>query len=351
MRRLLKYIALVWIVWSAAGCVTTADKLPAATTKVKAADVRLADGKQRLLVVTAKRDQAIFFTRPPYQLHGAWRVEASAGIYDPAKVADVGMAIFGVEVDLLPSGRTPTQFYGVFARRFETPVAGLQVFAGTHTAAAGQIFLPGATVADLVVESDGATVTLLARDAAAGGAYQTVDTIPLGTPGSPHYPGFGVFGAPAGAPVGFPNFRIPVNGDPATPPSAEYDALNDVYRAAFDVLDAVYALDGPGITVEDLTAADEALTRAEIRLFAAGMKVEALIPKAGTPAEKALAAIRKADKALMKAHGGLDKKGAKGAKPFLKSVTTKMFAAAFACTDALLPDDVRATLPGRGLDW
>lgn len=71
----------------------------------------------------------------------------------------------------------------------------------------------------------------------------------------------------------------------------------------------------------------------------------------GSSAAYMAKAIGKARKTLAKARGGLEKKGSKRAKGYLKAVSTRMFRAAFTCTDALLPDEVRVTLPGDGLDW
>lgn len=341
-------------------------KAPGVPARVVATTVRFSDpgdggtkatragvSKRWALVATAREEGGLFFFRPPLGLHGAWRTEATCGLFDDRWTDDVGDTIFGLEADLVGTASPPAEFYGVYARRYETPARGLQVFASSEDGNHGQVFLADATAADLAIETDGSTVTYQARDAALGGAWQTVAARTLQSPAAAHHPGFGMFGAPKGASVGFTNFRVPANGTPAAPPAPEVAALDDVYRAAFRVLEAAYRVDGSDVTDDDAAAADAFLADAAAALGDARTKIEALPPgkRAKTPVEKALAAVGKAEREVGKARKGLGKKGRKHARPFLRAVSTRMFGAAFVATDALLPDDVRATLPVGGLDW
>jgi hypothetical protein len=313
--------------------------------------VKTAEGKRRALVVTGRSAGGVFYTRPPYQLSGAWRVEVTAGIFDPSKVAVTGTSAFSLEVDRITDSKIPSEFYAVGAAHFAAP-EGVNVQARSHGGLHGTVFLPGAKVTDLVIESDGALITFSVRDHAVGGAYQTVGSTPLTTPGlvAVNLPAFGVFGMTKGGQVAFTNFRVPVNGTPSAQ-TPEMAALRDVYSAGFQALDAVYALDGPAVTEGDVTAAKDALVAAGATLASAKAKVDALVAAKPTPKQRALSALDKASKALDKARAGLDAKGTRAAKPFLAATQKSLFKSAFVCTEALLPQNLRDTLPGRGLDW
>lgn len=337
------------------GCATkqeAARKAGPPATKVKAASVRIEDGKQLVIRAQSRDDGGLFFTRPPYELNGTWRAEVAAGMFDDASVAAVGGTVFGLEVDLLSGGNVPAEFYGVYARRFASP-AGLQVFCSSEDGNHGQIFLNDATVVDLAIETDGATVTFFARSAGSGGGYQTVGSRSLQSPAGRHYAGFGMFGAPDRATLAFTRFRVPVNGPLPEGRPAETVALQALYQAAFDVLEAAYAVAGPIVTNQDAVAADAALAQAESGLAEARALVAALpdpAKKAKTPAERALRELGRAEKDVAKARKALGKKGPRAAKSVLKLVTRKMLRAALAATDALISDDLRETLPGDGLD-
>lgn len=337
---------------SACGFIPGTSKVPGASSKVKVSAVDAGDEKQTLLVATAKQDGALFFTRPPYDLNGAWRAEATCSLPD-ARTRDAAVgALFGLEVDQRGTTPDPVEFYGVYARRFLVPETGLQVFASSRDGNHGNVFFADATSVDLAVTTDGATVTFLARDSAVGGAYTTVGTRTLEAPSAVHNAGFGMFGAAKGASFGFTNFRVPVNGTPAAPPPPEQAALNDVYGAALLVLEAVYAVDGPVAGPPRVTDAVAGIDQAIGALTAARATIEGLpeIPgKAATRKERALAAVDKALKELGKAKSGFEKKDAKAIAPFLRAAAKKLFTSAFAVTDALLSDELRATLPGGAL--
>ena len=330
---------------------------PPKGTRVKATTVRMEDGKQQMIVASSREDGGLFFTRPPYEMNGSWRVETTCGAFDARRLDAIGDTVFGLEADLIATGHDVSEFYGVYARRFETPTPGLQVFCSSEDGNHGQVFFEGATVADLAIENDGATITYLARDAVGGGTYETVGSRSMQTPAQPHYPGFGMFGAPKGATVGFTNFRVPQNGALPAGRPAETVALQALYEATFEVLDAGYALAGPTIATAEVTTADDALARAENALATARARIEAIPADAAkrkakkTPVQLALSSVDKAERELAKSRKQLDKKGARAAKSVLKSITKKLFREAFRATDALLPDDVRGTLPGNGLDW
>jgi hypothetical protein len=334
----------------AAGCAAAPDKLPTATSTAKVKSVKLATGKETFLVATSKVANGIFFTRPPYDMNGAWRTEVKCGIYQTQFLVPSTGAVFGLEADLRGATPTPTEFYGLYARYFQTPTAGLQVFASTHTGNKGQTFFTGATAVDLAIETNGTTVTFFARDAAVGGAFSTVGTTPLSTPLGAHQPGFGFFQAPQGTTIGFTNFRVPVNGAPAAAVSPEQDAMNAVYQAAFNALDAAYAVDGPAVVAPaDVTTAQGFLATAKTSLATARTKIEGLAKAPPTPKQKALTAVIQAQKALESADTAFTKKGTKEAKAYVVAVTHKLYVAAWKVTDALIPTDLRAALPTGGL--
>ena len=157
-----------------AGCAVAPDKAAVAspTSKVKVTTVKLPTGKETFLVATSKVANGIFFTRPPYDLNGAWRIEATCGIYETKNLVPSTGTVFGLEADLRGATSKPTQFYGVYARYFQDPTPGLQVFSVSHvTSGIGQIFFTNATAVDLAIQTNGTLVTFLARDSNVGGAY------------------------------------------------------------------------------------------------------------------------------------------------------------------------------------
>lgn len=350
-RPLLAAAAFAALVLSLTGCAVLPDAKVKATSMIRAATIRVDDSKRTMLVATAKTDQAICFTRPPLGLHGAWRVEVTAGIYDVRKLDEGVGALFGLEADLVAGGNLPTEFYGVYARRFAEP-AGLQVFASSHDGNHGQVFFLDAYQAELAIESDGNVVSFYARDPDEGGPWQLVGTRSFESPAAPHYPGFGFFNANRGASFGFTNFRVPSNGVPAEAQEPALDALDAVYAAALEVLEASYLVDETPVSAEDAANAAARLAVAETRIDEAKAAIDLLadtLAKRPTPKAKALKHLAAAKKAVTAAKNALTKKGAKAAPGFLKSVTRKMFASAWNLTDLLLPDDLRETLPGRGV--
>jgi hypothetical protein len=335
-----------------AGCANAQDKavVPAPTSKVKVTTVKLPTGKETFLVATSKVDKGIFFTRPPYDMNGVWRTEATCGIYQTSALAASTGASFGLEADLRGATPTPSQYYGLYARYFQTPSVGLQVYAVSHTSnTIGQHFFANATAVDLAIQTNGTIVTYLARDSAAGGGYTTIGATALATPSGAHQPGIGFFSAAQGTTIGFTNFRVPANGSPAVAVAPEQDAMNAVYQAAFNALDAAYAVDGPVVDAAAVTAAQGYLDTATTSLAAARTKIEGLAKAPPTPKQKALAAVIGAQKALAGAHTAFAKKGTKEAAAYVKTVTGKLYTAAWKVTDALIPADLRAALPTGGL--
>jgi hypothetical protein len=328
-------------------CATKAEQLPGATSKVKVSAVAADGGKQTMLVASAVADSAVFFTRPPYDLNGSWRVEATVGVYDDKHLAATANAIFGLEADLRGSVPLPTQFYGVYARHFDQP-AGLQVFASSNSGNHGQKFFDDARSVDLAISTDGTTVTYFARDAAVGGAYFTIGSRTLQSPNSAHQAGFGVFGAAKSSSFGFTNFRVPKNGTPSVAPPPEQDAMNGCFEAALLLLEAAYAVDGPSVGPAEVNAAQGHLDEARAALAQTRAKIVALT-KAPEPKDRALKAVDKALKEIDKAKKAFGKKGPKEATPFLRAVATRLFGSAVDVTDALIPDSLRQALPGGGI--
>lgn len=328
-----------------------AAKLPGSTAKVKVSSVEVDGGKQSVLVATALSDGARFFARPPFDLHGAWRVEATCGIYDADALAASSSAPFGIEVDLRGTGPTPTQYYALYATRTAAGLAGLQVSASSHGGLTfGTAFLTNATKADLVIESDGSTVFYRVREAGSAAAYATIGTRSLASPTLPHQAAFGMSGAKKGAKFGFTNFRIPVHGAAPTAPAPEQDALNSCYEAALAALDAAYAVDDPAAADAEVAAATLHVDRALAALDAARAKLDA-IPDPGKtpPARRARKAVDAAAADMRKAKSAFEARGVAGIRPFLRSLAKTSFAAAFKATDALLPEAMRVALPGGSL--
>lgn len=326
-------------------------KLPGSTAKVKVSAVDVDGGRQSVLVATATSDGARFFSRPPFDLYGAWRVEATCGIYDPDALAASSGAPFGIEVDLRGPTPDPTQFYAIYATRAGAGLLGLQVSASSHGGLTfGTIFLTNATKVDMVIESDGSTVFYRAREAGSAGAYQVLGTRSLGSPTLPHQAAFGMSGARKGASFGFTNFRIPVHGAAPSPPAAEQDAMNSCYESALAVLDAAYAVDDPAAGTAEVDVAQGHVDLAIAALEAARTKIDAIpAPGKRTPAQRARKAVDQALSELKKARTGFEKQDVREIRPFLKSAAKPMFAAAFKVTDALLPESMRVALPGGGL--
>jgi hypothetical protein len=323
-------------------------KGPAPSSKAKVTTLKLDAGRETFLLATSRTAGGLFFTRPPYDMNGAWRTEVTCGIYKDAALDESAQAIFGIEADLRGATKIPSEFYGVFARYFTAP-PGLQVFASSHGGNHGQVFFDNATSVDLAIETNGTTVTYFARDSALGGAYQTVGTRALATPAGAHQPGIGVFNAAKGATIGFTNFRVPVNGVPAVAVSPEHDAMNAVYAAAFKMLEAVYALDGPVVGDAEVAAATAALDETLTALETAKAKVDGLAKAPPTPKQKAQSQIARMQKAVTNSKTLLGKKGAKAAHQIVKTGTGTLFIAAWKVTDALIPDELRDILPGKGL--
>jgi len=351
-----KFMARMWLpVFVAAtglclcGCASVQEDVKgvAKASKVKVTQIKSDDGRQTILAATARGDNGLFFARPPYDLNGVWRAEATCGIYDVRALGAALGVIFGLESDLRGPTATPTEFYGVYGRYFETPTAGLQVFAASHGGNHGQTFFSGATKVDLALESDGENVTFLARDTGLGGSYTTVATVAVTSPGDSHQAGFGMFGATKGASIGFTNFRVPTNGAPVTPPPAAQQAMNACYEAAMLVLEAVYAVDGPTVNDDDADTADAFLADAQNDLVTARVLITEM--DAGENAGGAVAAVDSATKEIAKVRKAIDRKGAKGASKLTKSVAKKLFKAALTVTDELITDELRDALPGEGI--
>ncbi len=326
-------------------------KLPGSSSRVKVTAVEVDGGRQSVLTATATEDGARFFARPPFDLHGAWRVEATCGIYDPDALAASSGAPFGIEVDLRAPTPVAAQYYALYATRAGAGLLGLQVSASSHGGLTfGTIFLTNATKVDLLIESDGSTVFYRAREAGSAAAYTNVGTRSLGSNTLPHQAAIGMSGAKKGASFGFTNFRIPVHGAAPVPPSPEQDALNSCYEAALAVLDAAYAVDDPVAGTVEVDIAQGHVDRALVALEAARVKIDA-IPEIGkrSPAQRARGAVNRALAELNGAKSGFERKDVREIRPFLKSVAKPMFAAAFAATDALLPEALRVALPGGAL--
>lgn len=307
-------------------------------------------GRQSVLVATSRAADGVFFTRPPLDLHGAWRAEITTGFFDPRRAADAGEALFGLEVDRRETTPQPSEFYGVYCRRFAEP-EGIQVFASSHGGNHGQIFLSGETLVDLAVDSNGSTVTFLARAHGSGGAYQTVGSRALSTPSAPHQAGFGFFGAPKGGTYGFTQFRTPENGNPATAVGPEQRAIERMYLAATGVLEASYAVDGPVVADDELTDAVAKLGKALVVLAQAISDVDALPEPVGKASARtrALRELRASERKLEQAKAALEKKGRRAIRPFLAAAAKQLHRSALKVTDLLLPQDLRDALPGKGI--
>lgn len=303
-------------------------------------------GRRSVLVATSRAADGIFFTRPPLDLHGAWRAEITTGLFDPRRAAKAGTALFGLEVDRRETTPQTVEFYGVYCRRFAEP-EGIQVFASSHGGNHGQVFLSGATLVDLAVESNGSTVTYLARAHGGGGAYQTVGSRSFSSPSAPHQAGFGFFGAPKGGAYGFTQFRIPENGNPATAVGPEQRAIERMYLAATGVLEAAYAADGPAVSDDELTDAGANLGKSLVVLAQAISDVEAL-PEASART-RALRELRASERKLEQAKAALEKKGRRAIRPFLAAAAKQLHRSALKVTDLLLPQDLRDALPGKGI--
>jgi hypothetical protein len=210
---------------------------------------------------------------------------------------------------------------------------------GCATAPGGKASVPTSTVRAMKIKlAEGKQTLLLATAAADNGLFFT----------RPPYDLIGMFGASKGASIGFTNFRVPTNGVPASPPPAAQEAMNSCYEAALLVLEAAYAVDGPTVIDGDAIAADGFLVQATSALAGARSQIEALSVPADQ-ADAALAAVDVAALELGKARRALGRRRAHGAEMLLRSISTKLFVAALQVTDALIPDDLRAALPGGGI--
>lgn len=340
------------VLLASAGCAVVGDEKAArATTKVKAVAVDyLDDGKQTVLSVASVQDGGLFFTRPPLDMNGPWRVDVTAGILDTDDVAKSAGALFSLEVDRRESGtNVPSQFYGISARRFLPPDPDvLQVYAYSHGGVGTQTTFPGVNAAELVVASDGSTVTYFARPAGTNDSYTALGSVALASPGAPHQPGFGTFSAPKGARLGFTEFRVNANDSPvdATP---YHTTARLVMEAALAALAAAYEVDQPVVDSMQATAANDLLAAAQNKLNEA----RNVLAGAGPPGkksdqEKAVALLERAEAEVAAARNRFATDGAAYAPKFVKTVAKPFYGRALAILKLMLPEDLRAFLPGEG---
>ncbi|MCG3134732.1 MAG: hypothetical protein HMLKMBBP_02092 [Planctomycetes bacterium] len=344
--------ALLLAAAASQGCAVVPDAKAGASARVKAASVSLGEGKQTMVVATSKRDGGIFFTRPPYDLNGSWSARVSAGIFDPRDVEQSAGAFFTLEVDRREaSGNQPTEYYGISARRFLPPDPDvLQVYSYTHAGVVQQTTFPGASAVHLEIAVDQmGDVVFTATDLATEDS-ESLGSVDLASPASPHQAGFGMFGAPKGARIGFTDFRLNSPGAPAVPIGAGHEACNLVMESALAALAAAYAVDDPVLDEGDVGDALMWLDEAVDAMTAARNAIAASLAAAKkSPEQKALGLAEKALADLVKSSAAFEDDGGAYAKKFVSLVVKQQYGRALEILDLLLPDELRSFLPGTGI--
>jgi hypothetical protein len=260
------------------------------------------DPVNRYLAIQADKGPApSSFTIPvPRDLRPPFRVQLTAGSFDPALADGLEDGVFGIGVEV--EGVDPREFHELRATFVE---GGLEVRAATHEGEPGAVVsLPGAGIADLAVEHDGTDLVLSARPRSEG-PFQEVARIAFPATERTMRPYIHVSGIRNGAVVGFDD---PVVENGSSDPGGEAEvrellwlALEHEVLATAD-LDAGDTGPGPGASLGEAAAKlSEAYAKTEALLAGAAKK------KGKTGPKPALRQIRKARKKIAKAIKKLDR--------------------------------------------
>jgi hypothetical protein len=89
------------------------------------------------------------------QLFGPFETRFQVGAFDPNRFEDTGSACIEFDIE----GSSPLQFVAVCGRRIS---GGVQVFVQSNAGSGGSLFVPGARIAQVLVDYDGTTFTVTA---------------------------------------------------------------------------------------------------------------------------------------------------------------------------------------------
>lgn len=284
------------------------------------------------------------FVRFPFDLWGPFTVAARLGVFRADREAGVGSGLLAFELDA--RGPLPLEFCGWYTR---LEAGGTSAFAyergpgDAEPSLAGQRFFPGVKAVDVEIRHDGANLVFSARAAGAPNPLEVVATVPF-VQQSPLNPAFGASGVGALAEAAFDRFEISMTGASPVAVSPAHGAVSDLFLAVAPVLHAHNTLDGT--PDPDVDAAVAALSDAAARIAVARSSV-ATIPEAPKRLRaRSLARVARADAAVARARRLLEQKGAAKAPAVVASLEKSVVASLAAAIDAILPQDLRDSLPG-----
>jgi hypothetical protein len=314
----------------------------------RAAGAGAKPAKNRYEAVAARRGSsgALGFVSIPYDLWPPFDLSARFGVFDESKAPGIGPGLFGVELDA--RGTDPLQFYGVYAQYVQ---GGLNVFLSKRgpgdsgASNIGQRFFADTRIVEVSLSHDGANLVVSARPSGSTAPADVVATLAFVVT-TPLNPGFGAFNIGDRAEIGFDDFELGANGTPPVPVSPAHAAVTELGTALFRLVSAHNRLDGTD--APDLPAADVALGEAATRLDAARLRTEGIpdLGKARTAKAKALERIELARASVDKVRRLLESKGASRADAAMKILARTARSHVLRAADAILPDDLRAALPG-----
>ncbi len=198
------------------------------------------------------------------ELRHPFRVEVTLGVFDPAAAPFLDGGFVALELDVEQSN--PLQFItGASQPIVEQGVVTLSnVFVATENGNQGQLLLPGVSVVDMAMESNGTDVDVFARPHG-DATWQLVASVPRPAPDATWNTFLGVVGLDAGGALGADDLFLLANGPSTAEPGTVDAAIEDAWNGLAGLLHARNHMDGlpdPDAARPELEAAVPALESA-----------------------------------------------------------------------------------------